>query len=736
MGMRISSAFGSSRKRNKEGEEREEFSKGGTQSDRNVADSSTQAQGDVLSSRQESNDAPGMQAKAVDFVDSLLITMEEARPQSRKTEEKASRVEAASAQEKNQEAEGKPANSKIDRRSLTKEGRPESKGPAFSGQIQSTKKSSSPSTRPGGVAPSSTAPGKQQTVRSSGVIGSCAPLSPSKSGSRSAASASTGGDRAFSVARDVRPAPSRHVAKESSQDRLKNESSRLLTSRSNASTASSTSARARAPTSARALAPSANATAQSRRGFSTLQSENNLQGNHATCNKKGDIITERSKHDVGDKTARPGTSVVEQMNMKILEHALGVNPKLKNSPFARKARFGTAQKSKGRPTSPRPQDRVATVHSTISSSVPVPDTQEPANVSKKRPPWNPSTLDTLYSPRKPETSPAKNREPSPPATVVSTISSSVVMPNTQEPANVSKRRPPWNPSTLDTLYSPRRPETSPAKNREPSPTKARLSTRDAGSVDASARFTRAEQRLKTMSSGATAPTQTPSRGVTVDSGSQNKRSSCANDKTNPAHLSGATPASASPQEAPSSLPNAPPFMEVHLGSENSEVKAGVNEESISLQVDPFAIGTQVHGRQDDVHAESKQERDDGIGQDCQSPENEIYIPPEFQNLDRPVTRRDERPNTRRDDRPSSRGGFEDRTGTRSGLDDRPTTRGHDMRQRVRSNQIDKGEFEIPPAQQTSDNEYEDYYARIRAEMGYDDEAFESDAESGISYRIS
>lgn len=41
---------------------------------------------------------------------------------------------------------------------------------------------------------------------------------------------------------------------------------------------------------------------------------------------------------------------------------------------------------------------------------------------------------------------------------------------------------------------------------------------------------------------------------------------------------------------------------------------------------------------------------------------------------------------------------------------------------------DEGEFDPRPAQEI-DAEHEDYYARIRAEVGYDDDAFESDAES-------
>ena len=43
---------------------------------------------------------------------------------------------------------------------------------------------------------------------------------------------------------------------------------------------------------------------------------------------------------------------------------------------------------------------------------------------------------------------------------------------------------------------------------------------------------------------------------------------------------------------------------------------------------------------------------------------------------------------------------------------------------------DEGEFDPRPAPEMPDAEYENYLAKIRAEVGYDDDAFESDAESG------
>ena len=45
---------------------------------------------------------------------------------------------------------------------------------------------------------------------------------------------------------------------------------------------------------------------------------------------------------------------------------------------------------------------------------------------------------------------------------------------------------------------------------------------------------------------------------------------------------------------------------------------------------------------------------------------------------------------------------------------------------------DEGEFDPRPPQEMPDADYDDYHARIRAEVGYDDDAFESDVESSGS----
>jgi len=48
---------------------------------------------------------------------------------------------------------------------------------------------------------------------------------------------------------------------------------------------------------------------------------------------------------------------------------------------------------------------------------------------------------------------------------------------------------------------------------------------------------------------------------------------------------------------------------------------------------------------------------------------------------------------------------------------------------LREAQIDDGEFDEPP-RGLNDPEYDDYYAKIRAQVGYDDDAFESDESCG------
>ena len=44
--------------------------------------------------------------------------------------------------------------------------------------------------------------------------------------------------------------------------------------------------------------------------------------------------------------------------------------------------------------------------------------------------------------------------------------------------------------------------------------------------------------------------------------------------------------------------------------------------------------------------------------------------------------------------------------------------------------VDEDEFDAHLPQGMPEQGHDDYYAKIRAEVGYDDDAFESDAESG------
>jgi hypothetical protein len=44
--------------------------------------------------------------------------------------------------------------------------------------------------------------------------------------------------------------------------------------------------------------------------------------------------------------------------------------------------------------------------------------------------------------------------------------------------------------------------------------------------------------------------------------------------------------------------------------------------------------------------------------------------------------------------------------------------------------VHQGEFDPVSLDRSAETEYDNYYAKIRAEVGYADEAFESDAESG------
>ncbi len=51
---------------------------------------------------------------------------------------------------------------------------------------------------------------------------------------------------------------------------------------------------------------------------------------------------------------------------------------------------------------------------------------------------------------------------------------------------------------------------------------------------------------------------------------------------------------------------------------------------------------------------------------------------------------------------------------------------------LREAQLDEGEFDPVPQREMTDAQYEDYIAKIRDEVGYNDEAFESDPGSGFS----
>ena len=522
---------------------------------------------------------------------------------------------------------------------------------------------------------------------------------------------------------EIRPPPSRPMTKESSQIRVKKEPSRLSTSRSNLSTASSS---VRKPPATRQLGGR----------LATAQTENSRDGNVPVAENGKDAAAEKSKFDVGNKTVRPGTSIISTgdfglMNMKILNHALRTIPKLKSSPLARAPR----------PTSPRPSDKISTATS-VSAMLTKIDTGE---VTKKRKPWNPSTLDTLYSPfLKRPTSPR-------PPEKISTATSASAMMTKMDTGDAIKKRPPWNPSTLDTLYSPRKPDTkedSPGKGRAETARTHREATSsgDAAPVDAAfsgrstARSTRGDDRAK----GAGPPrTGAQTTGSVRVSGSK------------------ASGASIMMQPAPekSSKPVPIAVEEGNAEEVKAEVKMGVTEESATLMVDPFAIGgpgpyrrrgsesaedtpRTRPGSREQVDRDRLSPRSVRISRENSqesSPRSEIYIPPEFQNLDRPVTRRDERPGTRRDDRPGTRNGQEHRPGTRSGVCDRPTTRGHEMRLRPKNDPppeavADDGEFDLPQTKPMSDPEYDEYYARIRAELAYDDDAFESDAESVDDYK--
>ena len=448
--------------------------------------------------------------------------------------------------------------------------------------------------------------------------------------------ASNHGDRTPVKTPGTHQTHSKPVTKEISQDRVHRESSRLLTARSNISTASSNSAHpSRSHTSAASFA---------HRRISAVPSENTPRSNvpysHTANNNTGEVAAERSRPEVGDKTARPQTSVVEQMNTKILEHALGVNPKLKSSPLARTARFGSSAKSRGRATSPRPNERATTAVSVAASEFQSKDVTF-GEAAKTRPPWNPSTLDTLYSPRKPDTSPPKSRDNSP---------------------NKGQR------------------ETTPGRDAVQVGASA-VSTVSASAVStASALSSASALSIRTERSSLHPPRsrggETASTGGT--SKSTDARASCKSDK---AHISGFLgPALVSAPLAPSlSHPPASEVTSVH-GLPTSEANSGIDQESANAST--CGAGLECQTRFDGEGSERVQ--GEGAGPDIQPLGNEFLIPPEFQNLDRPLTRRDERPNNRNGDGPSTRGGLDDFPGKRPGPDDRPDTRGLESRLHSRS----------------------------------------------------
>lgn len=51
---------------------------------------------------------------------------------------------------------------------------------------------------------------------------------------------------------------------------------------------------------------------------------------------------------------------------------------------------------------------------------------------------------------------------------------------------------------------------------------------------------------------------------------------------------------------------------------------------------------------------------------------------------------------------------------------------------LREAQVDEGEFDPVPLREMTDAQYEDYIAKVRDEVGYNDDAFESDPGSGCS----
>ncbi len=607
LGMRVSSALGSSRgeaerlraeQEMKEDVEREnnledarenlrtpgeQFSRTPSERARRLAENLSMDSARPISWKQTADSQPLEQVSEVG----------ETLPQSpvlRQEEDKASRIEFVPTSQ----SKSKEENPEVEQRAQSSvESKTETEDTPTSGLVHAKK--------PGDVPAPTTSAKRSVRVSAPKTAGAqkTAPASSSTaSGPGSRSSVSVKSDRSATKTNQTRPAPQRPATKESLLDRVAKEPSRLSTARSNISTTSSTVRPNHAPASRSLQPPRRIATAPS--GNTPRNDRPSTMATH-----KGEIVAERSKPEVGDKTARPGTSAVEVNNMKILEHALGVNPKLKNSPLARTARFGPASKTKVRATSPRPQERAATAVSVaVSKDLEAPD------LMKKRPPWNPSTLDTLYSPRKPDTSPPRSRD-----------------------------------------ASPHKAEREESRGR------------DLGQAPAApASFARAERSRPSAALAMNHTARSPPRGR-ADTAGGKPAGSKASGRTLP--VSSATTA-----EGPMKSD----------GEGSTASKTGVNEESTSSMVDNFDMNAPPGGWRGDgkVEGEGIQSEGEG-GKQVDQP----LIPPEFQNLERPLTRRDERPNTRRDDRPGTRSGMEDRPATR-GLEDRPTTRGHDGRRASRS----------------------------------------------------
>ena len=434
----------------------------------------------------------------------------------------------------------------------------------------------------------------------------------------------------------TRPIHSRPMTKESSQEPIKSEPSRLSTARSNISTASSTSAQANRS--------NATVVVQARIRHATAPSENTPRSNAllSTSNNK-EIVAEKSKDDVGDKTARLGTSVVELTNMKILEHALDRASKLKSSPLARTARFGPAIKNKdsalgnrARPTSPRPQDRVTTAPSATS----LPKDTEMPELMKKRPPWNPSTLDTLYSPRKPDSSPPKTNDASP---------------------NKREKTPGRDAVPLPVGVSAR---VSPSKGERASPTSAV----NIQNKHLSNNTTPSRDRPPRHSSRGREAAGVPGTGKPAGAKAVGAKGTSKPDKPTMLHPPKMAEETETAGKECTDGSSSGPGLEASV-PEPLEVKTLINEESTSSSADLFTIATATEGWGEDRIHPSAGERieGEGAGGDNAPLGNEFLIPPEFQNLERPLTRRDERPNTRRDERPATRGGLNDRPTTRGGL---------------------------------------------------------------------